>query len=150
VNGGSLTGTDVLLYFTCATGDQCDGQIGGGFTVTGGDLHLSAMQCGQDGVPACPDPAQEPYIVIWVDRTAEQINVSQPLVDLGGNGDMTIDGHIYNWNGGIEFRGTADGGNRSINGTVLGDRVDFSGDTTYTVTWDEDFAPRIGVISLVE
>jgi hypothetical protein len=142
--------TDVVLYFTCATGTECGG--------TDRPRDLSDAGCSApatfciqgDGLVALSAPEVLPHILLWVDRTADA--EGEELIRVAGQGEITFDGHIYAWAGEVEIQGTGSGLNFNQNGTILGDEIEFAGQGTYTVTWDEDFPPPLIVtfIALVE
>jgi hypothetical protein len=167
VNGGTLIGeggtdpatlesTDVVLYFTCLTGFDC------GNTERPRDLFLEpgpgglscnghATFCIQgDGFVALSAPEVLPHILLWVDRYADA--EGEELIRIAGTGNITFDGHIYAWSGEVEIQGQGGGLNFDQSGTILGDTIEFAGQGTYTVTWDDEFPPPIitTTIALVE
>jgi hypothetical protein len=158
-SGATITGEDVVLYFTCSSGVSCNGGEPDPFNVSGGNVALSALKCDFDETspdagdyPTCPEPEQEPRIVIWVDRTAVQTGsgFSAALVSLNGNGAVTLGGNVYNWGGTVFLSGTGNADNWTVDGTILGHRIEFGGNATYNINWDEEFAPKITEIALVE
>jgi len=149
---GSIVGDEVLLYFTCQGADTCEGATVKAPAPMDGSAGCSvpATFCvqGQANLNLTA-PDGEPHIVIWVDRTAE-IAAGVSLIRIAGQGTVVIEGHIYNWGGGIEIQGQGGGFNFTINGTILGDTIDIAGQGQYSVTWDEEFAPKIFTQSLIE
>jgi hypothetical protein len=146
--------TDVVLYFTCATGTECGGTdrpraLDQG--VPGGGCSEEATFCIQgNGLVALSAPESLPHILLWVDRTADA--EGEVLIRVAGEGDITFDGHIYAWSGEVQIQGQGTGLNFNQTGTILGDTLDFAGQGTYTVTWDDEFPPPILItrIGLVE
>ena len=151
-NNYSITGTNVLFYLTCRdvtsiTKECCppseplcsgnDDRVDA-FEMNGGSINVSA-------------PAGDPHIVIWVDRTSvEPQPAVKSFVYLIGNGGMNIAGHIYSWPGRVSVGGTSDGSNRTFDGTILGDKVEFSGNATYNINFNQDLAPKFFLPSLIE
>jgi hypothetical protein len=145
----SITGEEVLFYFTCSDSvteccptseTDCTQAVdeAAPFDMNGGSIDVSG-------------PDEDPHIVIWIDRTSR---APQPAtkchVYLIGNGAMSIAGHVYSWNGCVSIGGTSDGSNRIFDGTILGDKIEFSGNATYNINWDNEFAPKIFIPTLVE
>jgi hypothetical protein len=158
-NGGTLmtptagSNPGVVLYFTCASG-ACDGtnrprdlqtNPGPGGLACNGHATLCIQGSAVVDLTA---PAELPHILLWVDRDAAA--EGQELIRLAGVGSMDFDGHVYAWGGEVEIQGQGTSFNVDIIGTVLGDTIEMAGQGTYTVTWDEDFAPRITSLALVE
>jgi hypothetical protein len=148
-NNYSITGNGVVFYFTCSDAvtvccppsePDCtqNADEAAPFEMNGGTINVSA-------------PDSDPHIVIWIDRTSRAPSPANKChVYLIGNGGMSIAGHVYSLNGCVSIGGTSDGSNRSFDGTILGDKIEFSGNATYNINWDEDFAPKIFIPTLIE
>jgi hypothetical protein len=166
VDGGSLlggyapdgtrlpAGAGVVLYFTCSTGDECGGSgrppAALGCSVEPAKPGVAATFCIQgDSTVKLGAPEALPHIVVWVDRTAVAAT-EEALVRLAGSGDLTFDGHVYAWSGEVIIQGSGTGLNVNQTGTVLGDTIDIGGSAAYNITWDDQFAPRITSLALVE
>jgi hypothetical protein len=136
--------TDVVLYFTCTTGSECNGTArppgAPGCSPEGSPV--AATFCIQgNGLVGLSAPEVLPHILLWVDRTADAEGTT--LIRIAGNVDITFDGHIYAWAGEVQIQGQGDGLNFNSTGTILGDTLDFAGLGTYTVTWDDEFPPPL-------
>jgi hypothetical protein len=154
VSGGTLSGTDIVLYFTCTTGSDCASATDPKRPTAAPGCSSPATFCVQGEADVdLTTPAAEPHIVVWVDRTAVVTGTTKTeraLVRIAGQGDIGLGGNVYVWAGGIEIQGTGGGINFSVDGTMLGDTIDVAGRGTYEVEWDENFAPKILDIALVE
>jgi hypothetical protein len=153
--GGTLTGTEVVLYFTCDNvSASCeDSVLSRPASTSGAGCSSPATFCVQGQAALnLTGPGVAPNIVIWVDRTAVVSAPGEVLLRIAGQGDVDVGGHIYVWAGEIEIQGTAGTFSFEQNGTTLGDTIDIGGQGVYTVTWDENFPPPfvITFIALVE
>ena len=120
-NNYSITGEEVLFYFTCSDAvtsccppSETDCTQGADeaapFEMNGGSIDVSG-------------PDEDPHIVIWIDRTSRAPQPANKChVYLIGNGGMSIAGHVYSWPGCVSIGGTSDGSNRTFDGTILGNK----------------------------
>jgi hypothetical protein len=136
----------VLIYMTCAAGASC----GGAVPPQAPGCSTAATFCLQGGSGSSIDltgPTSEPKAVIWVDRTAGAYNT--PMVRIAGQGVIAIDGNIYAISSTVQLQGQG-GAVVELNGTVIADKIHFSGQATYNVTWDAELAPKIVSLALIE
>jgi hypothetical protein len=145
VSGNSarlLSSGSVVVYMTCSSGNSCAGasvkvppQAPGCSTSA-----TFCLQGGSGSTVNLTGPSAEPGIVIWVDRTAQANNT--PMVRIAGQGSITIDGNVYDISGTVQFQGQGSGQVINLTGTIVADKIEFTGQATYNVTWDADLAPK--------
>jgi Flp pilus assembly protein TadG len=160
VSGNSpklLSSGPVLLYMTCQTGTACCPSSGSCTNVPPQAPGCSTvasfcLQGGEGSTVAISGPASEPQAVIWVDRTAacDTATDDLPKVRIAGQGSIDLDGNIYAIGCKVELQGQGDAQVVSLAGTVVADKIDFGGQATYNVTWDEDIAPKDLSYGLIE
>jgi Putative Flp pilus-assembly TadE/G-like len=143
VNGGTFTGTDVLLYSTCSSTrpNPCDAANP---DATPGDMLFAG-----GATVSLSGRDDHAHMVIWVDRTAAPQNPDHPLVRFLGNTAGGIDGRVYNYHGTVEIGGTNDTV-MTINMSVVADHIDMHGDTTFNIPYDPILAPPIFTMSLTD
>jgi hypothetical protein len=152
LDGGSGTrltsnGNPVLIYMTCASGsceadpyDCCDGSLPEPFEIRGDDGTLPKLHL--TGHPEYED------IIVFVDRsgsgdiTCQEASGGQfASVSLTGQGDVVLDGSVYAIGTTVDFGGLGEA-DYELNGTIVGNRICFRGQATYTVDWSLTVPPE--------
>jgi Flp pilus assembly protein TadG len=153
-NSSRLIANDALLYFTCATGQECGGsQAPASMQPLGcSDPATFCLQGGSGSAATIVGPSTTPGIAIWVDRTAgppAAVN-NRTMVRIAGQGTISISGNIYAITSTVTLQGQGSGQNISLTGTIVGDKIVFTGEATYNVTWDADLAPKVLDYALID
>jgi len=147
--GGKVIGDDVVLYFTCPNGDSCaDSTVTRPVVASGCSTQATFCVQGKAWLDIT-SPEEIPHIAVWVDRTATA-PPGESFVRMAGQGNLNVDGHIYALGGGVQIQGQNASFNFVLNGTILGDTINISGQGVYTVNWSEEFAPKIYILAFVE
>jgi hypothetical protein len=72
------------------------------------------------------------------------------MVRIAGQGTISISGNIYAIASTVTLQGQGSGQNISLTGTIVGDKIVFTGEATYNVTWDADLAPKVLDYALID
>lgn len=128
------TAGETIIYMTCGR-NPCNGSTAGRFRIN------------VSGNPALSMQGHSAYenIALYVDRTAND----NDCISIQGQGDVFINGNIYAFSCMVSMSG---GGNADfdLNGTIVGNELDFGGGAQYNVTWNAEFAPKLPNYALVE
>jgi hypothetical protein len=137
---GTLRGSDVLLYLTCAS-SPCNGSRASRFEfMPNSNIRLTGRAASRD-------------MLLWVDRTSAPGEPAlDPQVLITGSPTTILDGRIYGYTAHVEIGGPGGGGDDAdegggggaplnLNTTIVADNIKFSASNPINLSYNTPRAP---------